>query len=237
MNRDEARSRHEGDFQQLTDSQPHRLFPTDSLAGGTWFGANQKGLVLALLNRYQASNPNGHKSRGLLIPHFLSTWLSASQTAELDARALHDYNPFDLIASDSQQTWQLSWDGNDVRLKQRTESHFSFSSSALNTNQVLDYRQSLFKDWQQKLPRSIAPSELAQSVLRDFHLQQTPSAETQSVLMDRHEAHTKSICQARVTDTATHLQYFDESTLTRFRNQKLLNENPISHGLVFEVTS
>jgi uncharacterized protein with NRDE domain len=235
MNRDESRLRHEGDFNQRLGTDNPIFFPTDALAGGTWFGANRKGLVLALLNRYQASNPNGFKSRGLLIPSFLAQWDHANQVRTVRSEDCIDYNPFDLIASDQHQTWRLSWDGQTVTHNLHDEEAFAFSSSALNTHEILGYRQGLFSQWNEQRNKTTSLSDVATSVLSDFHLVQKEQAQTQSVFMDRHEAHTKSICQVTSQPWETELHYFNDAVLTDFRTQHTMKENLYDHGLMFKV--
>lgn len=232
MNRDESRSRHESDF----NKEVSVLYPTDSLAGGTWFGSNQNGLVIALLNRYQAHNPHGYKSRGLLIPDFLEHWNNANQINVLTEQSLRDYNPFDLIASDNHQTWHLSWDGKTVVAVQRSEEFFAFSSSGVNTKQTIQHRLELFKQWQQSLPNNSSYAFTANTVLKHFHLHQRMGDEKRSVLMDREEAHTKSVCQVIVDANLVGFCYFPEETLINYRKSKNLKESPSLQGLCFQHT-
>jgi uncharacterized protein with NRDE domain len=232
MNRDESRLRHESDF----NKEVSMLYPTDSLAGGTWFGSNHSGLVIALLNRYQAHNPHGYKSRGLLIPSFLNHWSSAEMIHNLSAQSLRDYNPFDLIASDNKQTWHLSWDGNTVITVQQTEDFFAFSSSGIDTKNTIAHRISLFKQWQGSLDEKVDVFSMANSVLHQFHLYQCIGAEKKSVLMDRDEAHTKSICQVIINAGKVDFSYYPETTLTNYRKTKRLKENPPLQGLCYQLT-
>ena len=54
MNRDELRTRQEtNEILNQSSDLTNYYHPVDLLSGGTWFGYNNKGLVMALLNRYQ----------------------------------------------------------------------------------------------------------------------------------------------------------------------------------------
>ena len=72
MNRDESRARHEAGIKAREASKVNLLFPVDGLAGGTWFGINDSGVVMALLNRYQAQHVRNPITRGKIIPNCLS---------------------------------------------------------------------------------------------------------------------------------------------------------------------
>ena len=55
MNRDELRTRKEAGVLHSKSINDIRFFhPVDLVSGGTWFGVNNQGVILALLNRYQA---------------------------------------------------------------------------------------------------------------------------------------------------------------------------------------
>lgn len=235
MNRDEARERHEGEFSHRKADIPQLLYPKDERSGGTWFGCNSQGLCLGLLNRYQCENPHARLSRGLLIPRFLSSWGSAASLKQLTRDALLAYPPFDMIASDHQHCFQLTWDGESVQVEQHTQSDFSFSSSALNTELVLAKRQSQFQTLLDQNKLSATDSLLrAKQILTHFHLVNDPSHSEQGVLMDRPEAHTKSICQVILDCHALSFRYLNEQCLANFRTMPKLKEKNDSYGLMFE---
>ncbi|RKF14311.1 hypothetical protein DBZ36_16750 [Alginatibacterium sediminis] len=235
MNRDEARERHEGAFSHHKADTPQLLYPTDERSGGTWFGCNSQGLCLALLNRYQCENPYASLSRGLLIPRFLSNWDSAAKLKQLTRDELLAYPPFDMIASDHQACFQLTWDGDSVQVVHHTIKDFSFSSSALNTDVVLAKRQSQFRTLLDQNKLSTTDSLLrAKQILTYFHLVSDPSHSEQGVLMDRPEAHTKSICQVIIDGHALSFRYLDEQCLASFRTMPQLKEKNDNYGLMVE---
>ncbi|MGH7786051.1 MAG: NRDE family protein, partial [Candidatus Binatia bacterium] len=66
----------------------------DLNAGGTWFGVNQHGLVVGLLNRRRTDGPDPSKrSRGLLCLEMLQARDPAAAVARLRAVAGAAYNP------------------------------------------------------------------------------------------------------------------------------------------------
>ena len=103
-NRDERRDRPAA-IPPMDRRLPHRtaIYPQDPLGGGTWVGANDAGLVAALLNRsVNAGAPGGERplrSRGLIIPPLLD---ASSVTEAVDMAADLDpaqFNPFRLVVA------------------------------------------------------------------------------------------------------------------------------------------
>jgi uncharacterized protein with NRDE domain len=102
-NRDEALDR---------PAEPPRLRPAGSLAprnvlaprdlrsGGTWWGVNDCGLVVAITNRF-VRHPAGRRSRGAVVTQALGSDSAATALADL-AAALDpaDYAPFHLLLAD-----------------------------------------------------------------------------------------------------------------------------------------
>ena len=84
----------------------------DELAGGTWFGLNEYGLMAAILNRRGSLGPSpGKRSRGELP-------LEALDHAEADAAALalselevESYRPFNMVIADARAAYWLAHRG------------------------------------------------------------------------------------------------------------------------------
>src|SRR5262245_2529622 len=101
-NRDELRTR-----VAALPPRLHRLdrrmaaFPTDPQGGGTWIGANDAGLIVALLNRSRptvTTGPVRAHSRGLIVRDLLRSGSlddALDRAARLDATG---FEPFHLIA-------------------------------------------------------------------------------------------------------------------------------------------
>ena len=115
MNRDEAISRGPG-----LPPANYRLngvkavYPTDGSAG-TWIGANEGGITLALLNWNDCPQPPASeklRSRGLVIPNLLASRSLAEFQASLDVLDLQGMFPFRLVGvfPSERALWEWRWD-------------------------------------------------------------------------------------------------------------------------------
>jgi uncharacterized protein with NRDE domain len=110
-NRDEALDR-ESSPPAVSGTEPRVLAPRDERAGGTWMGYNDRGLFVAVTNRWAGPDLAGERSRGLLVREALDR-ADASEAhefarAELAAR---EYDPFHLLVADAEAATLLEWDG------------------------------------------------------------------------------------------------------------------------------
>jgi hypothetical protein len=84
----------------------------DVVAGGTWLGANENGLVVAITNRRaQMVDPQAPSRGGLCLGALQQRSVAdahAYATAEL---ARHCFNPFNLLCVDGQEAWVATWQG------------------------------------------------------------------------------------------------------------------------------
>ena len=84
----------------------------DELAGGTWLGVNDDGLVAGILNRTGALGPAaGKRTRGELVLDALDhadAAAAAMALADIDGEA---YRPFNLVVADSDDAFWLRHDG------------------------------------------------------------------------------------------------------------------------------
>jgi uncharacterized protein with NRDE domain len=79
-NREEMYSRG-GEPPQVLDGRCPAVGGVDSLAGGTWFGVNQHGVVVAVTNRPKSEMPAQPRSRGLLARELLGDATAAAAAA------------------------------------------------------------------------------------------------------------------------------------------------------------
>ena len=209
MNRDELRTRKEAGVLHSKSSNGVRLFyPVDLVSGGTWFGVNNKGVTLALLNRYQAPQKENPKSRGDIIPGALAQGGRLAVKSWLQQLPYADYNPFDLFLISKKQVMHFAWDAEQYVSESIDFKHwFMVTSSSLMTEEVIAYRQNLFKAWSSEMGKKLAASE---EILRGFHLIQFEGMETHSVLMEREKSHTRSVIQADLDGEKMQLKYIPD---------------------------
>ena len=224
MNRDESRARHEAGIKAREVSNINLLFPVDGLAGGTWFGINDSGVVMALLNRYQAQHVNNPTTRGKIIPRCLSMGSYSNIFEHLKHQSFAAFNPFDLFLMCLDRCHQFSWDGQHITIKQIDESAFQFSSSGLDTAAILEKRQRGFNQILNNQQKTIWQSS---EILEAIHLNQDPIDQSSSVLMDRPLVHSKSICQVQLTANKSEFNYYPEASLKAWRKDNIsINELP-----------
>jgi uncharacterized protein with NRDE domain len=93
----------------------------DDLAGGTWMGLNDDGVVAAILNRQGTLGPkDGKRTRGELVLEALDhadAAAAAEALADLDGRA---YRPFNMVVADNRDAFWLRHTG---REDGRVEAH------------------------------------------------------------------------------------------------------------------
>src|SRR5215471_2946480 len=89
----------------------------DLSAGGTWFGVNQHGLVIGLLNRRQVAEPDAtRRSRGLLCLETLQTSSLDEAVEQLQRIPPRTYNGFNLLVADGRQAFVATNPSGSVQL-------------------------------------------------------------------------------------------------------------------------
>ncbi|WP_432455530.1 MULTISPECIES: NRDE family protein [unclassified Agarivorans] len=220
MNRDEARTRHEAGLIQHSICNTQLLYPRDAQAGGSWFGVNNHGVTLALLNRYQDPQHSDAPSRGTIIPQALNVGAAEALEEHLTNQDYRDYNPFDLLMMSPHLCQHYRWNGQQLSTSPVTQKALLFSSSALDTKRIIAKRQQYFAQWWQSQEENLKQNaeQLANGVLQAVHLQQGKQP-NESVLMDRQDAHSKSICQVVLGRKNLNFNYYPENSLAHWRNQ------------------
>jgi hypothetical protein len=88
--------------------RPEVIAGLDELAGGSWLGLNDHGVVAGVLNRFGTLGPKpGQRSRGELVLEALDhadAGAAAAALAHIDPRA---YRPFNLIIADNRDAFWL----------------------------------------------------------------------------------------------------------------------------------
>ncbi|WP_460917976.1 NRDE family protein [Salinarchaeum chitinilyticum] len=118
-NRDEALDR-ESLPPQLLEGDLEIVAPQDAEAGGTWIGVTERGLFVAITNRWTAEAPPdlpAERSRGLLVRDALDA-ADASAAVDLVREQVDTYRyaGFNLLVADANRATYLEWDG-DLRVE------------------------------------------------------------------------------------------------------------------------
>jgi Transport and Golgi organisation 2 len=81
----------------------------DELAGGTWMGVNDTGVVACILNRHGTLGPqDGKRSRGELVLEALDHADAKDAAAALYDISIRAYRPFNMIIADNRDAWWLA---------------------------------------------------------------------------------------------------------------------------------
>jgi uncharacterized protein with NRDE domain len=108
-NRDERYDRPSAAPQVISHS-PVILAGKDLVAGGTWLGVNQHGLVVGILNRKtnHEDKPANFRSRGLLCLELLGFASAADAAGHLRDHQPAAYQPFSVVLADRSTAWVAS---------------------------------------------------------------------------------------------------------------------------------
>ena len=107
-NRDELRSRPAQPPGRHWPDHPGIVAGRDLLAGGSWLGLNDEGVVAAVLNREGTLGPApGRSSRGELVLQALAFPRAAEAAAALRRTEPEAYRPFNLVVADRTGAWWL----------------------------------------------------------------------------------------------------------------------------------
>ena len=105
-NRDELRGRPARAPARHWPDRPHVRGGLDVLAGGSWLGLNDDGVVAAVLNRYGTLGPQpGKRSRGELVLEALDHAEARQAADALRALDPDAWRPFNLIVADAQDAF------------------------------------------------------------------------------------------------------------------------------------
>lgn len=206
FNRDELRTRPPALPPRIIEAGPHRcVAPIDGRAGGTWLAANDRGLIVGILNFYdgQAAPPPARPcSRGRLVLDQMTHPDVASLRAAFPATGLRVYPAFILLALDPSAGAVFHWDGRTLREDTPAEPFRPLSTSSFDTAAVLAARRARYAEL-------VGEGEPRLDVLMRFHADTHPRGGAYSVRMDREDARTVSFSRVSVTDNQVAFCYTD----------------------------
>lgn len=205
MNRDEHVLRPLGGVARRYELGAHTVaHPTDSLAGGTWFGASSAGFVAAVLNNYQAEDPFAlrPRSRGDIPLTLLAADSGAEARARLRSLDLAAFRPFRAVLLDpSHGVLVGESDGARLTLAEQPWMDFLLVSSGMFEARVRAHRNQLF---QELVTRSRALDDL-----RDLHFQQDLEQPERGFSMWRPEARSVSYTELQAQDGRWALRHLE----------------------------
>lgn len=89
--------------------RPEVLAGLDVLAGGSWLGINDHGVVACILNRHGTLGPTpGKRTRGELVLEALDHADAADAARALEALEPGSYRPFNMLVADSRDAFWLA---------------------------------------------------------------------------------------------------------------------------------
>ncbi len=116
----------------LWSTEPNILAGKDLLAGGTWLGVNEHGLLVGILNRRLNSEPDPltqTRSRGLLCLDLLS-FKSAADAHAFVNRHQEPYQPFTVVFVDPKEAWIATNVRRQIKTHKLAEGLHVYSSAA-----------------------------------------------------------------------------------------------------------
>lgn len=113
-NRDEMADRPSREPGRHWPEFPHVTAGMDELAGGSWLGLNDEGVVAAIMNRRGTLGPQaGKRSRGELVLEALGHADAADAADNMAHLAGQAYRPFNMVIADNRDAFVLHHRGDD----------------------------------------------------------------------------------------------------------------------------
>lgn len=208
FSRDEQRSRDTAVSPEIFRDDVDVIMPIDPQGQGSWISVNQHGIVLALLNNYQAPVNNLTKtelikqsaftSRGILLKKLskVNQWIGLEE--RLIDMQLNDFQPFYLCYISKQEKYLLCWNGENLKVCPMPD---FFTSSSVSSEEVCQYRRALFL---RETPQN-------QQQLEMFHSTHHQQKGMMSICLHRQDAKTVSLSSIKVTADDVQFKYWDGS--------------------------
>ena len=208
-NRDERRARPAEIPPEVFDGDGVRFAaPRDGLAGGTWCLANERGLVLCLLNgelepaREPAEPAAGAESRGRLVWSLVGAADPDDVRARLAGRDPSAYRPFVLVAlAPERDALIATWDGARLAFDADGDRRVPLVSSSFDSAGVGRARRETYAE----LVGRRGAVDLA--LLESFHASHARGPSAYSPCMHRADAETRSHTRVSVDARAVELRW------------------------------
>jgi hypothetical protein len=212
MNRDEQPTRAPGLPPVVTEGPVRWIAPIDGQSRGTWIGANDAGVTLAILNRWHESPMRVEGewiSRGLLVTALLGETDKDRVERRVRGEPLGLYQPFTLAAFEvGRGARLLAWNGKELSVGQVVETGLVLTSSGFDQEKATRDRGDLFRRWQEFVP-PIRPSggPPPAEAFEAIHASHIPARGPLSICMHRPEAGTVSFTRIDIALDTVDMTY------------------------------
>jgi hypothetical protein len=178
------------------------VMPIDPVGGGSWIGANDAGLVAAVLNRHDGTDvPRPLTSRGALVRAALQCDSIGAAVQSVWTLGADRFRPFRLILAHARRLAMVAGNGHQLaEAEGQLSAPRMFTASSLGDVFVDGPRRRLFECL-------IGTIEDPLDGQRLFHRHQWTSTREISVLMTRDDAATVSRTMVDVTERGIALEY------------------------------
>jgi hypothetical protein len=180
------------------------LAPVDPSGGGTWVAVNQHGLVLCLVNHYQARDPQHTDliSRGGVVTAAVEAADvvgAIGRARELPFERLRGFRLLVLAPDDDPQL--LAWDGERVALARGDAVDLPLISSSVQAAEVERARRRTFAELEGE------HGGRTSAMLAAFHASERPAPGPLAVCMSRTDAWTVSLTRVVVEPERCRIEY------------------------------
>ncbi len=197
MNRDEQRTRGRALPPKWREVGGVRaIWPVDPDAGGTWIGAAETGLTLALVNSFpepMPELPDNPTNRGLIIPDLIASEGLEGVVDGLESIEIERFAPFRLVAIDLAQGEEgvmprmlvVDWNREELAVETHLDGPICLVSSGLGDS-VVEPRIGLYEEM-------LVAQGLSVEAQDRFHAHRWGDSPELSVMLEREAARTVSV--------------------------------------------
>lgn len=208
MNRDERIARGAGTPPEARElGGTKAIYPSDG-AGGTWIGANEHAIALALLNWNdivpRPTDVSKSRSRGLVIPALISSRALAEFRVALGVLELEDMLPFRLVGvfPPERQICEWRWDSGKMEFLLHGWEVRHWFSSSLSDKQAENLRRAACQAaWEQ-------PDAGSAPWLRRLHASHVGGPGPFSLCVHRSDVRTLSYSEIACTPAVVRMEHF-----------------------------
>jgi len=183
--------------------------PRDPVGGGSWLAANNRGLILALLNNYRhppRTSPDQTLSRGLLVRRLSALENIAGVRRGLADETLAFYSPFSLLAFEGCRRGPVQWEWDGETLKETWGT--DMVESPVSTSSLMPRLVPAFRQYLVRRAVKRAHRHEAASTLLALHRANQPWPAAVAIAMKRRGRATVSLTHVQATSDDIAMRYW-----------------------------